>query len=400
MKYLPMLKINFLSLILVALLLSSCGDGKEIDSSKIAFENVLKSKNLDSIRAKKDELNAKQQEITSQLKAINARITTLDENSNLPLISTLTSKKEPFTHYIELQGNVTTKSLVTLRAEFNGLLSQVYVKKGAKVIKGQILAKIDDGGLAQQIAQMEIQRDLAKTTYDRQKRLWDLNIGSEIQYLQAKSSYEAQNEAINQMNQQLAKTRVTAPFSGTIDEIFTEQGNLVTAGVALMRLINLNDMYIETDVPERYIAGVTKGKVVEIEFPVIGKTMKSTIREAGNFINPSNRTYKIEVAVTETDENIKPNLTARLRINDYSNPKAILIPQNIISEDAEGAQYVYTLKDIANNIGTVQRVDIITGQTQGNIIEIESGLTENMQLIKEGARSVKDGQRVRIDTIE
>jgi membrane fusion protein (multidrug efflux system) len=167
-----------------------------------------------------------------------------------------------------------------------------------------------------------------------------------------------------------------------------------------MRHINLDDMYIETEVPERYITGITKGKVVEIEFPVIGKSMKSRIREAGNFINPSNRTYKIEVDVTETNENIKPNLTARLKINDYSNPKAILIPQNIISEDAEGAQYVYTLKDVANNIGTVQRVDITTGQTQGNIIEVESGLTENMQIIKEGARSVKDGQRVRIDTIE
>ncbi len=397
MKFLPMIKTNYIYLLLVASLVSSCGDDKTIDSSKIAFETVLQSKNLDTIKAKKDELYSKQQEISEQLKQVNTLITSLDDNSNLPLISTLTTALEPFTHYIELQGNVTTKSLVTLRAEYNGLLSQVSVKKGDNVYKGQVIAKIDDGGLTQQIAQMEIQRDLAKTTFDRQKRLWEQNIGSEIQYLQAKSSYEAQNEAISQMKQQLAKTRVTAPFSGTIDEIFTEQGNLVTAGVSLMRLINLNDMYIETNVPERYIAGVTKGQSVEIEFPVLGKTMYSKIRQAGNFINPSNRTYNIEVPVTEYNENIKPNLTARLKINDYSNPEAILIPQNIISEDAEGSQYVYVLQEVKNNIGTVERVNITTGQTQGNIIEVESGLKANMQVVKEGARSVKDGQRVRLD---
>jgi RND family efflux transporter MFP subunit len=394
------MKNQFLIITLIALLSVSCGNETAIDTTQINFADVLNSKNLDSINAKKDALYAQQQVITEQLKQLNERITILDKSAKLPLISTITTKTSPFIHYIELQGNVTTKSLVTLSAEFNGLLTDVLVKKGDKVVKGQILARIDDGGLTQQLAQMKIQRDLAETTFERQKRLWEQNIGSEIQYLQAKSNFEAQTEAINQMNQQLAKSQVRAPFSGTIDEIFTEQGNLVTGGVPLMRLISLNDMYIETNVPERYIAGVTKGKTVEIEFPVLGKSMTSAIRQAGDFINPSNRTYSIEVPVTENNGNIKPNLTARLKINDYSNQSAILIPQNIISEDAEGEQYIYALSNIQNGIGTVERVNISTGLTQDNVIEVTTGLTEGMTLIKEGARTVKDGQRVRVDSLK
>ena len=392
------MKFQYILLATTLMVLVSCGEEKTIDASQISLEQVLNSKNLDSLKAKKDELYTNQQEISKQLKLLNDRIAVLDENSKLPLVTTIQSQAEVFNHYIELQGNVTTKSVVTISSEFNGLLTNVFVKEGEKVYKGQVLAKIDDGGLSQQIAQMEIQKDLAKTTFERQKRLWEQNIGSEIQYLQAKSNYEAQTEAINQMKQQLGKTRVTAPFSGTIDEIFIEQGNLVTAGLSLMRLVNLSNMYIETDVPERYIADVTQGKSVDIEFPVLGKRMSSTVRQASDYINPANRTYVIEIPVTQPDPNIKPNLTARLKINDYSNDEAILIPQSIISEDAEGAQYVYILKDVKNNIGTVQRVDITTGKTQDDVIEVLSGITTDMQLIKEGARSVKNGQRVKIET--
>jgi RND family efflux transporter MFP subunit len=392
------MKFQYILLATTLTVLVSCGEEKTIDASQISLEQVLNSKNLDSLKAKKNELYNNQQEISKQLKLVNDRIAVLDENSKLPLVTSIKSQAEVFNHYIELQGNVTTKSVVTISSEFNGLLSNVFVKEGQKVYKGQILAKIDDGGLSQQIAQMEIQKDLAKTTFERQKRLWEQNIGSEIQYLQAKSNYEAQTEAINQMKQQLDKTRVTAPFAGTIDEIFIEQGNLVAAGLSLMRLVNLSNMYIETDVPERYIADVTQGKRVDIEFPVLGKRMSSTVRQASDYINPANRTYVVEIPVTEQDPNIKPNLTARLKINDYSNKEAILIPQSIISEDAEGAQYVYILKNVKNNIGTVQRVDITTGKTQDDVIEVLSGITTDMQLIKEGARSVKNGQRVKIET--
>jgi RND family efflux transporter MFP subunit len=394
------MKTKYISLIIIALAVLACGEDKTIDTSNTSIEIILESKNLDSIKAKKQELNIKQEELNAQIALLNEKITALDDNSKLPLITSIITKEEEFNHFIELQGNVTTKNVVTISSEFSGLLTQVYVKDGDRVKKGQLLAKIDDGGLSQQIAQMKIQRDLAKTTFDRQKRLWDQNIGSEIQYLEAKTNYESQSEAVKQMTQQLSKTRVTAPFSGTIDNIITEQGNLVAPGSPLMLLVNLDNMYIEADVPERYIANVVKGKNVEVEFPVLGKKLNSTIRQASNYINPSNRTYTIEVPVSAKDDNIKPNLTAKMNINDYTNSSAVLIPQNIISEDAEGEQYVFILSDIKDNIASAKRINITTGKTQNDIIEVLTGLKADLQIIKEGARSVKDGQRVRIDSAQ
>ena len=216
--------------------------------------------------------------------------------------------------------------------------------------------------------------------------------------LQAKSSFEAQQRAVNQLKSQLGKTSVRAPFTGVIDDVITDQGSVVAPGQSqLMRIVNLEDMYIETDVPENYISNVTVNKDVKVEFPILGKSMDAKIRQAGNFINPANRTFKIEVAVPNKDKSIKPNLTARLKINDYTNENAILIPQSIISENAEGEQYIYVIVNKnADNEGEAKRIIIETGRAQGDVIEVVKGLENNAEIIQEGARSVKDGQTVKV----
>ncbi|NRD24367.1 efflux RND transporter periplasmic adaptor subunit [Winogradskyella litoriviva] len=384
---------NIYSIVIIALLLVSCGGDK-----KNSTENVLESNSLESIRKKRGELVNEQQAIHDQIKLLDEKIKSLDTTQNVPLITTLTAKTEKFEHVLELQGNVTTKDLLTITPEYNGILTYVYVKEGQKVRKGQLLAKIDDGGLSQQVAQLKIQSELAKTTYERQKRLWDQNIGSEIQYLQAKSTYESQQEAVNQLQQQIAKTTVKAPFSGTIDDVITEQGSVVAAGqTPLMRIVNLDNMYIEVEVPESYISNVVKGKKVEVEIPVLGKTIETKIRQASDFINPANRTFKAEIEVANKDKDIKPNLTARLKINDYTSENAILIPQSVISENAEGEQYVYIVADKnQKGIGTAKRIIIKTGKTQGDVIEVLNNLKEGAEIVKEGARSVKDGQTVEV----
>ncbi|PNQ72038.1 efflux RND transporter periplasmic adaptor subunit [Hanstruepera neustonica] len=384
---------NILTLLLATVILFSCGEGK-----KNSLENVLSSNNLELMRQKRAEIVEQQQTIHDQLVQLDDAIAKVDTVKKVPLITTFKAKTEPFNHYFEIQGNVTTKDLLVITPEYNGILSHVYVTEGQKVSKGQTLAKIDDGGLSQQLAQLKIQADLAKTTYERQKRLWDQNIGSEIQFLQAKSTYEAQEEAVNQLNQQIAKTVVKAPFSGTIDDVITEQGSVVAAGQSqLFRLVSLNNMYIETDVPERYIEDVTKGKHVVVEFPVLGKSIETEIRQAGDFINPSNRTFKVEVGIPNSEKNIKPNLTAKLKINDYTNKEAILIPQSVISENAEGEQYIYTVSEKdSDNIGVAKKTIITTGKTQGDVIEVLSGIENDTEIIKEGARSVKDGQSVEV----
>jgi membrane fusion protein, multidrug efflux system len=387
---------HIISILALVFVLTSCSSEK-----KQSVEEVIATNNLEKIRAKKNLLDEQQQLISSELKLLDAKIKELDPLEKIPLVTTFAAKEVVFTHYLELQGNVSTKQNLIIYPEFSGVLTQVYVKEGQLVSKGQILAKIDDGGLSQQLAQLQIQADLAKTTFDRQERLWNQKIGSEIQYLQAKSSYEAQSRAVNQLTQQIEKTIVRAPFSGSIDDVITDQGSVVAPGQSqLFRIVNLKDMYIETDVPERYISEVTSGKEVMVEFPILGKTVDSKVRQAGSFINPSNRTFKVEVAVPNYDGQIKPNLTAKLKINDYTNNKAILIPQSIISENAEGDQYVYIITNKNGDKGIAKQVIVETGKTQGDYIEILSGLRHEDEIIDEGARSVKDGQEIKILVIE
>lgn len=384
---------KILSILTITFLLASCGG----DKKEASVEEIIATQDLNQLRAKKDEITNKQIEFAAQLKMLEEEISKLDTIKRMPLITTFKAEEVTFTHYLELQGNVDTKNLLTITPEFNGILTNIYVKEGQYVSKGQMLAKIDDGGLSQQLAQIEIQADLAKTTFERQKRLWEQKIGSEIQYLQAKSNFEAQSKAVGQLKKQIAKTVVRAPFTGTIDEVITERGNVVAAGqTALMRLVNLSNMYIETNVPETHIKSVTKNKNVIVELPILGKTINTKIRQVGSFINPANRTFKIEVSIPNKDKSIKPNLTAKLKINDYSNPNAILIPQSIISENANGEQYIYIVKNRNDNIGTTERVIIKTGKTQDDIIEVLDGVSSGDEIIKEGARSVKEGQKVEI----
>lgn len=385
---------HIFSILIVTLFLASCGGDK-----KKSVEDIIATNNLEQIRTKKSELDTEQQTLSVKLKQLEAKIKELDPLERRPLITVFKTKEVVFNHYIELQGNVSTKQNLVIYPEYSGILSRVYVKEGQKVTKGQQLAKIDDGGLSQQVAQLQIQADLAKTTFERQQRLWNQKIGSEIQYLQAKSSYEAQQKAVSQLQQQVNKTIVRAPFSGTIDDVITDQGSVVAAGQSqLFRIVNLKNMYIETDVPESYVSTIVKGKAVNVEFPILGKNIDTKIRQASNFINPANRTFKIEIAVDNKERDIKPNLTAKLKINDYINPKAILIPQSVISENAEGKQYVYTISDKTEDTAKAKRVFIETGKTQGDVIEILSGLENNEEIIEEGARSVKDGQDVKVKT--
>ena len=379
------------SLIAAVIILASCGGKKEQ-----SIDAVLASKNLEQIRAKKAELDKKQQELSGQIKQLSEEISKLDTNKKIPLVSTLKVEEKDFIHYLELQGSVQTKQNVLVSPEMNGVLKTVLVKEGQYVNKGQTLARIEDNGITNQLAQLKVQAELAKTTYERHKRLWDQRIGSEIQFLQAKTNYKAQKNAVAQLEKTVGKLNIKAPFSGVVDDVIIDQGSLVGPGMGVFRIVNLNNMYIETDVPESYITSVKKGKGVEVEFPVLGESLHSTIRQAGNFINPANRTFKVEVFVPNKSGNIKPNLTAKLKINDYTNNNAILIPQSIISENAKGQQYIFIVENIKENKGVAKQVVIETGKSQGDVIEVLDGLSKDMQVVLEGARSVRNGQEVQI----
>lgn len=385
---------NIFVLLLTGFILNSCGNKKEA-----TLDEILATNDVTLINSKKQEIDAKLQAFSDDLKKLNDKLDGLNKDKNMPLITTLNIKNEVFTHFIELQGNVQTKQNILVYPEMPGILQSVFVKEGDKVTKGQILASIDDGGLSQQLAQLEANAQLAKTTYERQKRLWDQKIGSEIQFLQTKTAYETQASAVNQLKRQLTKSNIRAPFSGIIDAVFKERGTVVAPGqgAEIFRIVNLSNMYIETEVPETYIGSITVGKNVEVNFPVLGETLSSKIKQVGNYINPSNRSFKIEIDVPNLNGNIKPNLTAKLKLNDYTNQNAILIPQSIISENANGEQFIYVIKDKkGNNEAIAERLIIETGKTQGDFIEVTKNLTADTEIIIEGARSVNNGQAVKV----
>jgi RND family efflux transporter MFP subunit len=379
---------------MIAVLLLSCGQ-----NSNTSVDDLVAEGNLERIKEKKNELAALQKATASEIRLLDSVIQERAGVKNLPLVNTLTAQREEFRHYLELQGSVSTKQNVLIYPEMAGTLQRVLVKEGDRVAKGQLLATIDDGGMGSQLAQLKTQAALAKTTFERQKRLWDQKIGSEIQFLQAKTNYEATQSAVEQTQSQLAKSNIRAPFAGIIDNVIKDQGTVVAPGpgAEIFRIVNLSDMYIEVDVPENYIGSITKGKDALVYFPVLGDSVQTTVRETGNFINPANRSFSAEIPVPNKQDRIKPNLTAKVSLNDYTNKEAILIPTNIISENAEGEQYVYIANGAnGDNEAVAQRTIIETGKIQGGFVEVLSGIVEGQAVVKEGARSVKDGQTVKI----
>ncbi|WP_347173406.1 efflux RND transporter periplasmic adaptor subunit [Polaribacter uvawellassae] len=382
------------TVLIATVLFISCGEKKEP-----TIDEIIATNDISKIKAKKAELETVQQGFSEQLIKLNNKIDALDTNKRVPLITTFKAKEEVFTHYVELQGNVETKQNLLIYPEIPGILETVYVKNGQSVKQGQILAKIKDGGMSQQLAQLETQVALAKTVFERQQRLWDQKIGSEMQFLQSKTNYLAQQKTVEQLKAQIEKTTITSPFDGIVDIVFKEEGTVVAPGPGseIFRIINLSNMYISTEVPEKYINSITKNKKVKVEFPVLGETVTSAIRQVGSFINPNNRSFKIEVPVANKNGNIKPNLTAKLQINDYTNPRAILIPQSIISENAQGEQFIYVVKSKnENKEGVAHRIIIKTGKTQGDIIEVIANVKAGTEIVKEGARSVNNGQTVKV----
>ena len=384
-----MKKILYISLL--GLLITSCGG----DSKNASVDKAIESKDLTTIKTTRAEIQKQYDAIAAELAKLDLAIAELDTLKKSALVTTAIVNDTIFTHYIDIQGNVDTKQNLIIYPEYSGVLSQVYVKSGQKVNKGQILARIDDGGLSNQLAQMETQATLAKTTFERQKNLWDKKIGSEIQFLQAKTNYEAQMKAVAQMKAQLGKTIVKAPFSGVIDEVITEKGQVVGPGQQLMRIVNLSDMYVSANVPESFIGKIKNGAIVDVEVKSTGKTYKGKVRQIGNYINPNNRNFSIEVAVPNSDNLLRPNQVAVLKIEDYKKPNAILVPESIVTENAVGEKIIYTVDTSGKEPKAIKKT-IVVGLTSGANIEVKSGLNKGEQIIIEGARSVQNGDVVEI----
>ncbi len=369
---------------ITSIIVFSCG-GKDNNTS---IETLISTKNVKALQEKKSALQA---EITT----IEEALASLNVKKEEALVSILTVKDTVFNHYLDIQGNVDTKENILVQPEFSGTLTSLTVKAGQKVSKGQILGRVDDAGMSQQLAQFENQYALAKTTFERQKNLWDKKIGSEIQFLQAQTLMVSAQKSVAQMKAQLSKTVIRAPFTGTIDEVFVEKGQVVAPSQqGLMRIVNLGNMFVSTSVPESYIGKLKVGTEVDVYLTSLGKTYKGKVRQIGNFINPNNRSFGIEVSVPNPENLLRPNQVAKLKIIDYVSKDAVVVPTGVIQEDGEKNKFVYTVINSNGKTGTAKKVNVKVGQSSDNVTEILSGLAADEIIVTEGVNTISDGMKL------
>ena len=281
-------------------------------SGSISIESLIENNDLDELKKRKDEYVDAMNAMKLELNEINSGIAFLDENERLALVSKYEIKEQVFTSYIEAQANLKTRKNILILPEFQGTLEKIYVDEGQNVSKGKLLAEINDSGLKEQLDQLIIQRDFAKENYERIQRLWENNIGSEIQFLKSKSDFESIQKGVDQMRDMLSKTKIYAPFTGVVDEIIANQGSNLIPGITnILRLVNLEDVYAEAFVSEKYISSISNGTEAIVKIPLLNKEIKSEVTQTGNFIDPNNRTFRIEIPVDNSDRRIKQNLDAK-----------------------------------------------------------------------------------------
>ncbi|PZO26851.1 MAG: efflux RND transporter periplasmic adaptor subunit [Flavobacteriaceae bacterium] len=377
-----MKKIILLSVL--SLMLFACGKGEKEQS----IDSLISSKNVKALQEKKVALQA-------EIATIEEALATLDVKVDEALFGVTTVKDTVFNHYLEVQGNVDTKENIVIQPEYSGTLTSLTVKAGQRVSKGQILGRVDDAGMSQQLASAENQYQLAKTTFDRQKNLWDKKIGSEIQYLQAQTQMVSAQKAVSQIKAQLAKTVIRAPFTGTIDEVFVEKGEVVAPSAqGLMRIVNLGNMYVSTTIPESYIGKLKIGDQVDVFLTSLGKTYKGKVRQVGSFINPNNRSFGIEVSVPNPENLLRPNQVAKLKIIDYISKDAIVVPTGVIQEDANHDQFVFVVDGSNGKTGKAKKVLVKTGKSSDNVTEILSGLSTNDVIVTDGVNNISEGMKL------
>lgn len=350
----------------------------------------------DGIEAKKAELT----EARAELKALESKISSLTDEIkaedpdfekavvNKTLVTVVPAQKRGFEHKIEVRGNVESRTNVNVSAEMMGQLIELKVREGQTVKAGQLIASIDSENLIKTIDEVETQLEYATTIFEKRARLWEKKIGTEIEYLQAKNNKESLENQLETLMTQLDKTTIEAPFSGTIETVPVKNGEIVQPGQPVAFLVSNNNMYIASQVSERYIGNFSVGDEVEVSLPALNETFKSKINAVGNVINPASRTFTVEVELPSNKDYLKTNLIAVVKMTDYHSDEAVVIPSRIIQEDLQGNFIYLADKDKA------RKVHVELGLSYDNHTEVLTGLNGGEPVIDKGNRSVADGTMI------
>lgn len=374
-----MKKLLFISLAVVA---ASCGSKTTGDY-------------LTELNVTRDSIKTEYRELGTALAKIEAEIVALDTTRKVVNVTATSPNRTAFLHFFKIYGSIQTDNNTLVFPSSQGEIMKLNVEEGQPVSKGQVLLSIDSEIIMKNMDELNVQIELAQDVFNKQDKLWKQNIGSEMDYLQAKNNLDALNSKMETLKTQKSKTNVKAPFSGVIDEIMVKTGQLVTPGVATMRIVNLDEVYLKADVPEGYIKTIGKGTPVNVNFPSIDESVVTHINETGRFINPANRTFTARINLENQNNRLYPNLLGMLEIQDYANDSALVIPARLIQENAQGESYIFTVK-LDNNARYSILQPIEVGMTYNGLTEVLSGLNDTDLIIDKGSRNVSNNQLIRV----
>lgn len=343
-----------------------------------------------------EDLKKEQAELKVKIQTLEAELSKNDSTSDKSKLVALTEMQPvTFKHFIEVQAKVDGDLDVMLSAESAGSITSISAEAGDKVTKGQVLATIDDKIIRQSISEVQTQLDLAVQVYNRQKNLWDQKIGSEIQFLQTKTSKESLEKRMATLNEQLSMTKIKSPIDGVVDVVNIKVGQTVAPGFPSIRVINLNSLKVKAEVAESYIDQVNKGDQAIVYFPDQNKEVNVKIDYSGNRIDPLNRTFNVEVKLANDKAgNFRPNMIAVLKIVDYVNPKAFTVPLTVVQKSGDGSFVFVNTEEGGKQIA--KRKAVTVGLVYNGLAEITSGLTTGDKVITSGYSSIIEGDEIKL----
>ena len=370
------------SILILSTILVACGSTEE-------------NQTVAELQQKKDSLISVYDEVAQQISVIDEQLKALDTTISLPMVTVNKVSVKPFGHYVEIQGAVETGGNAALYPEANGIVTNIVAKEGQKINKGDVILRLDAGILESSLKEVETNYELAKEIFEKQQRLWKDKIGSEIDYLQAKTNKEALEQKQKTLMEQLDMYTIRAPFTGIVDEIIPKIGEAANPAMPVARVISFDDTYIEADVSEDYVTSIKQGTKVKVFFPSLNKEVDAEVNRAGNYINLNNRTFKIHVSLNNIGVDLQPNLLADIKVQDYYQDTAVVIPSKIIQQDRKGNEYIYIASKNGKKV-IVTRAVLKTGYSYNNETIVLEGLKGGEEYIDKGARRVQPNDEVEI----
>jgi len=371
---------KILMVLTTAVILAAC-------SSSSVEDEAAKRERLQELKTQAHELEQQIQQLEKELAGT--------QEKEVVKIKTRQLNTQKFEHFIEVTATVEAAEDVDVSPESSGIIKEVLIQEGQRVSKGQIMARLNTDVLERSVDELQVQLDLASTNYERQKNLWDQNIGSEMEYLQAKNNKESLEKRIASLKTQIELAEIKSPTDGVVDILYQEKGQIGSPQTPFAKVLNIGKIKIYGDVSETYLTKIHEGDAVKVRFPALNKEVDAKIDQVGNIIDPNNRTFRIRINMNNPEKQIKPNLVAVLKLRDYVNESAIVVPTLFIKEDFSG-HYTYVV-DNDGGQEVAKKIYVTPGVNNNNLTEVTDGLSAGMQVISEGFNQVSNGTLVQVN---